>query len=147
MARIAYLIFIVFLACFATKSWGYSYDVHLPVSNQVNVAFEGSNLYYDGTPNLCYSCIYYSNENLQEKTLGWSFFAFKVSLVAPKGGSILSQSSSAAFRAADDIGDFVPKNKHLLGGGSQSKARFNTSDVGEVRSLIQEALRSPNAHS
>lgn len=62
-----------------------------------------------------------------------------------KGGSLLGKSSDAAFKAADSIADFVPKNKHLLGGGSQSKARFNTSDVGEVRGLVQEALRSPNA--
>ncbi|WP_052262427.1 hypothetical protein [Pseudoalteromonas luteoviolacea] len=69
---------------------------------------------------------------------------WKKSKVA-KGGSLLGKSSNAAFKAADNIGDFVPKNKHLLGGGSQSKARFNTSDVGEVRGLVQEALRSPNA--
>lgn len=43
------------------------------------------------------------------------------------------------------MGSFVPKNKHLLGGGSQSKARFNTSNVGEVRGIVEEALRSPNA--
>ena len=65
--------------------------------------------------------------------------------LGPRGGSILQEASDAAFRAADRLAGFVPKNKHLLGGGSQSKARFNTSDIGEVRALIQEALRSPNA--
>ncbi|MBI2374009.1 MAG: hypothetical protein HYV07_08425 [Deltaproteobacteria bacterium] len=32
-----------------------------------------------------------------------------------------------------------------LGGGSQSKARFATSNPDEVRGIVQEALRSPNA--
>ena len=47
--------------------------------------------------------------------------------IVPTGaGSILREASEVAFRAADDVGSFVPKNKHLLGGGSQSKARFAT---------------------
>lgn len=57
----------------------------------------------------------------------------------------LEAASTAAFRAADDIESFTPKNKHLLSGGSQSKARFATDSVEEVRELVQEALRSPNA--
>jgi filamentous hemagglutinin len=67
------------------------------------------------------------------------------SLDAPGFGSVLADASKAAYRAADTIEDFIPKDKHLLGGGSQSKARFNTSDVGETQAIIQEALRSPNA--
>lgn len=61
------------------------------------------------------------------------------------GGSILREASEAAFRAADDVASWVPKNKHLLGGGSQSKARFATDSLDEVRGIVQEALRSPNA--
>ncbi|XYH99086.1 RHS repeat domain-containing protein [Sorangium sp. So ce1128] len=61
------------------------------------------------------------------------------------GGSILREASEATFRAADDVVSWVPKNKHLLGGGSQSKAQFSTANVDEVRGIVQEALRSPNA--
>jgi hypothetical protein len=57
----------------------------------------------------------------------------------------LQEASDAAFQAADDIGSWTPKNKHLLSGVSQSKARFGTDDVEQVRSLVQEALRSPEA--
>ncbi|WP_437685679.1 hypothetical protein [Sorangium sp. So ce176] len=61
------------------------------------------------------------------------------------GGSILREASEATFRAADDVASWVPKNKHLLGGGSQSKAQFATTNFDEVRGIVQEALRSPNA--
>lgn len=57
----------------------------------------------------------------------------------------MRESSEAAFKAADDVASWVPKNKHLLGGGSQSKARFATSNIDEVRGIVQEALRSTNA--
>jgi len=66
-----------------------------------------------------------------------------ISQDSPGFGSVLADASKAAFRAADTIEDFIPKDKHLLGGGSQSKARFNTSDIGEAQAIIQEALRSP----
>lgn len=68
-----------------------------------------------------------------------------ISQDSPGFGSVLADASKAAYRAADTIEDFIPKDKHLLGGGSQSKARFNTSDIGETQAIIQEALRSPNA--
>ena len=72
--------------------------------------------------------------------------SFLAKFRAPKGGvNLLRKASDAAFKAADNISGFIPKNKHILGGGSQSKARFNTADVGEIRRLIQEGLRSPNA--
>lgn len=66
--------------------------------------------------------------------------------LAPKAGSILQKASSAANRAAGSIGKWVPKNKHLLGGGSQSKAKFITDNVGQVRNWVQQALQSPNAN-
>ena len=59
--------------------------------------------------------------------------------------SALEESSKAAFKAADDIAAWVPKNKHLLSGGSQSKAKFLTDNIDEIRDLVQEALRSPDA--
>jgi hypothetical protein len=61
------------------------------------------------------------------------------------GGSILNEASAAAFRAADNAGSWIPKSKHLLQGGSQSKARFATSNFDEVRGIAQEALRSSEA--
>jgi len=59
-------------------------------------------------------------------------------------GSALQKASSASFKAADDIGSWIPKNKHILGGGSQSKAKFNTDDIGEIRNIVQNILRSPD---
>ncbi|MEM6275303.1 MAG: hypothetical protein AAF735_08700, partial [Myxococcota bacterium] len=64
----------------------------------------------------------------------------------PSASRVLQQASTAANRAAAGIGNWIPKAKHLLGGGSQSKARFLTDNFGQVRSLVQEALRSPNAN-
>ena len=63
----------------------------------------------------------------------------------PNAGSILQEASESAFKAADDIGEWIPKNKHLLTGGSKSKAKFLTDDLDEVRGLVQEALRSSDA--
>lgn len=48
--------------------------------------------------------------------------------------------------AADNIGSWVPKNKHLLGGGSQSKNRFNTANLAEIRAIVADGLRSPGAN-
>ena len=56
-----------------------------PALNQVNIEYESDNRLYDGTTNLCYRCINYSVENLQEKAQDGSFFAFEVGLVAAKG--------------------------------------------------------------
>jgi hypothetical protein len=64
---------------------------------------------------------------------------------ASKGtSSALADASSAAFQAADDIAGWYPKVKHLLSGAG-SKARFATDSADEVRALVQEGLRSPNA--
>jgi hypothetical protein len=57
----------------------------------------------------------------------------------------LNDSSDAAFQAADDVGSWTPKNKHILSGGSQSKGRFITDDTDAIRSLVSEGLNSPNA--
>lgn len=59
-------------------------------------------------------------------------------------GGALADASSAAFQAADDIAGWYPKVKHLLSGAG-SKARFATDSADEVRALVQEGLRSPNA--
>jgi len=53
------------------------YGIQRPSSvlNQVNIEYESDYRLYYGTTNLCYRCINYSVENLQEKTLDGSFFA------------------------------------------------------------------------
>ncbi len=71
--------------------------------------------------------------------------SLRSSMAAGKGvSSALDDASSAAFKAADDIAGWYPKNKHLLSGAG-SKARFATDNADEVRALVQEGLRSPNA--
>ena len=59
-------------------------------------------------------------------------------------GSILYRAVKASELAADRISSWTPKNKHLQSGRG-SNARFNTDDFNETRSLVKEALESPNA--
>nr|WP_181427679.1 filamentous hemagglutinin N-terminal domain-containing protein [Pseudomonas soli] len=65
--------------------------------------------------------------------------------IKPNSNVDLKRASGAAYAAADNIDLFTPKDKHVLGGGSQSKARFNTSDVQEIRDMISNGLRSNSA--
>ena len=58
---------------------------------------------------------------------------------------VLNEYSQTAIRAADDIAFWVPKDKHLLSGGSERAGKFSTDSFDEVRSLVAEGLRSPNA--
>ena len=78
------------------------------------------------------------------------FFCQNSKLLGPKStinasNSILREFSEAAFKAADDIGEWIPKNKHLFGGGSQSSAKFITNNIDEVRAMVSEGLRSSGA--
>ena len=104
MARIAQLFFITLLVWLPLKSWSYGYDAYLPVSGQVNVEFESQNWHYDGAANVCYRCIHSPAENLQEKALDGSFFAFKVDLVATKGGQDFFRGSRNG-----EAPDFTPR--------------------------------------
>ena len=49
--------------------------------------------------------------------------------------------SNAAFNAAENTGEWIPKNKHTLSGGG-SRARFDTDDFDEIRDLVRDGLRS-----
>lgn len=62
-----------------------------------------------------------------------------------KVSSELKTASNAANSAADNIDLFTPKDKHSLGGGSKSKARFSTNDVQGIRDVISNGLRSSSA--
>jgi len=63
-----------------------------------------------------------------------------ISLVAP--GSILDDASRAAFDAADNVGSFSVKPKHLPGGGG----KYNKFDYGvDPNAAIREALTSDAA--
>lgn len=69
----------------------------------------------------------------------------KIANLIKKDTSLLSEASESAFNAANNISTWIPKNKHILGGGSQSKARFNTNNTDEIRDIVESVLRSPNA--
>ncbi|MEP4888935.1 MAG: RHS repeat-associated core domain-containing protein [Aliiglaciecola sp.] len=62
-----------------------------------------------------------------------------------KGGSVLANASTSAFRAADNVASWIPKNKHLLDSTAKRSAKFNTNSFDDVQSIVAEALRSPNA--
>ncbi|MDT4329330.1 hypothetical protein ACQE3E_07055 [Methylomonas sp. MED-D] len=60
-------------------------------------------------------------------------------------GSALANASSSAFKAADNVVAWTPKNKHLLDSTAQRAAKFNTNSFDDIQSVVAEALRSPNA--
>ncbi|WP_438422328.1 hypothetical protein [Aquimarina macrocephali] len=70
--------------------------------------------------------------------------------VAGRAGNVartsnaLARASKASFTAADDLGSIFVKNEHL-NIGSGKFVKFNTTDIGIARQIVQEALRSPNA--
>lgn len=59
--------------------------------------------------------------------------------------SLLKDISKAAYRAADRIQAWHPKNKHLRSSAARTKAKFNTDDFREIRDIVEEALRSERA--
>ncbi|GAA2412845.1 hypothetical protein GCM10010420_47830 [Streptomyces glaucosporus] len=63
------------------------------------------------------------------------------------GTSELTRASEAAYRAADNIANWTPKNIHLSDFPeiAARKAKFDTSLV-DPRQVVAEALRSPNAN-
>ena len=60
------------------------------------------------------------------------------------GFSALIDASTRAKVAATRIREWIPKNKHMMGGAG-SKNRFNTDSEDSVRDLIRSALNSPDA--
>lgn len=90
---IRYLLLFLF-SIFASQSWHalaaiptniYDYDASLSYSNDRNTGYEGQNSNYDDTSNFRYCCNEASISDFQEKTLGWSFFAFIDSFIVAKG--------------------------------------------------------------
>lgn len=69
----------------------------------------------------------------------------EIPTVEPPFSPGLREALDLATKAADNTKTWLPKNKHILGGGSQSKARFNTANFDKIRALVSEALRSPDA--
>ncbi|MBE0367045.1 hypothetical protein [Pseudoalteromonas aurantia] len=61
-----------------------------------------------------------------------------------KTTSALANASKAAYKAADNIAGWVPKNKHLLDSTAKRARKFNSNSLNDVRSIVQEALRSPD---
>jgi len=85
------------------------YGIQRPSSvlNQVNIEYESDYRLYYGTTNLCYRCINYSVENLQEKTLDGSFFASIGFGNASKGGgteTVQRWMSQAELKATKETG-------------------------------------------
>ncbi len=60
-------------------------------------------------------------------------------------GSFLKKASETAFETASKVDNWIPKDKHLLGSTAKRSAKFVTNDFGDVRAVVAEALRSPNA--
>ena len=134
MVQIAHLIFIIFLACFATKSWGYSYDAELLVPNSVEVAFEGQNQHYDDVSKYCYRCILSSDKKLQKKTQSGSFFAFDVGLVAAKGLGKVPGRVQSRINVSNDGFDHVVST-HLNPARAGNKSQFSVTSS-ELRGLL-----------
>ena len=84
MLLVRLLSFILLLVLSINVSWAYVYDADL-TPNYETTQIKQQNQHYDGTVNLCYRCINPFVENLQEKALSGSFFAFEVGLFATKG--------------------------------------------------------------
>ncbi|NUE67588.1 VENN motif pre-toxin domain-containing protein, partial [Snodgrassella sp. ESL0253] len=59
----------------------------------------------------------------------------------------LDDASKTAFGASkNSIDTWIPKDKHMVGTAATRSAQFNTNNVSEIRSIVREALDSPNAN-
>ena len=76
--------------------------------------------------------------------IGGGLSALKSGAAIEKSGSAIEKASEAAFNAAGDVESIFIKSKHLDMGAGRF-AKFNTSDIGEARRIVQEGLRAPNA--
>lgn len=66
---------------------------------------------------------------------------------SPKGArqaGALEEASETAFKAADNVDDFIVSNKHLMDAGGRWQ-KFATDSKSQVNDWIQEGLRSQNA--
>lgn len=93
-------------------------------------------------------------DGLTAKEVGFSIL---IAAAGPAGGKLiklLAKGKKAqktlsvlenAFKAAKNIKQWTPKNKHLLSTASKSKGRFNTDDINQVQNWVAEGSRSPRA--
>ena len=58
--------------------------------------------------------------------------------------ALLSDLSKIALKAADGVSIWNPTRKHFKNAGG-NWAKFNTDDVGQIRNMVQEILRSENS--
>ncbi len=56
----------------------------------------------------------------------------------------LTLASEAAYKAAQNVWDYVVKSKHLLSTGGKYQ-KFATDSLSQIQSWINQALTSPNA--
>ncbi|SCC32082.1 hypothetical protein [Gilliamella intestini] len=58
----------------------------------------------------------------------------------------LDDASKTAFDSSKNSVDiWIPKDKHMVGTTATRSAQFNTNNVSEIRNIVKEALKSPNA--
>ncbi|HKS33163.1 MAG TPA: hemagglutinin repeat-containing protein, partial [Enterobacteriaceae bacterium] len=65
-----------------------------------------------------------------------------------KNGSwdAIDNASKTAFNSAkNDVANWTPKDKHMTGTSASRSAQFNTNNAEEIRTLVKDALNSPNA--
>lgn len=58
----------------------------------------------------------------------------------------IDNASKTAFNSAkNDVSNWTPKDKHMIGTSASRAAQFNTNNIEEIRMLVKDALNSPNA--
>ncbi|EMD9247083.1 hemagglutinin repeat-containing protein [Cronobacter dublinensis] len=58
----------------------------------------------------------------------------------------IDNASKTAFNSAkNDVSNWTPKDKHMIGTSASRAAQFNTNNLEEIRMLVKDALNSPNA--
>ncbi|WP_024550140.1 VENN motif pre-toxin domain-containing protein [Siccibacter turicensis] len=65
-----------------------------------------------------------------------------------KNGSwdAIDAASKTAFNSAkNDVANWTPKDKHMIGTSASRSAQFNTNSLEEIRTLVKDALNSPDA--
>ncbi|EQA3420695.1 VENN motif pre-toxin domain-containing protein [Cronobacter dublinensis] len=52
---------------------------------------------------------------------------------------------SYCSQAKNDVSNWTPKDKNMIGTSASRAAQFNTNNIEEIRMLVKDALNSPNA--
>ena len=57
----------------------------------------------------------------------------------------ISNVSKTAFNSAkNNIANWIPKDKNIISTSASRSAKFNTNDPAEIRTIVKDALNSPN---